>query len=137
MAKLGCTCGHVISDNTDNLPYKAYFLPDEEVYSTLDIFGGEVAEFLEARERGKQIQWLQEHGGLPRDLTLKRILSRSFLHPIFGAGRMMYECERCGRVWLEASPNENHYLSYVPESARKGVLTHAGAAGPTATEGSA
>jgi hypothetical protein len=30
MSKLRCTCGHVIRDQTDNLPYKAYFVPDED-----------------------------------------------------------------------------------------------------------
>ena len=30
MAKIGCRCGHIISDSSDNLPYKAALLPDED-----------------------------------------------------------------------------------------------------------
>ncbi len=30
MSKLRCLCGHVIVDQTDYLPYKAYFIADED-----------------------------------------------------------------------------------------------------------
>lgn len=36
MSKLGCTCGHVIRDNTDYLPHKASFIPDKLDYQMLD-----------------------------------------------------------------------------------------------------
>lgn len=29
MSKLGCVCGHVIRDQTDNLPYKGFILRDK------------------------------------------------------------------------------------------------------------
>ena len=33
MSKMGCACGHVIRDQTDDLPYKATVLPDQRLYS--------------------------------------------------------------------------------------------------------
>jgi hypothetical protein len=31
LLKIRCTCGFVIRDNTGNLPYKAYILPDQDI----------------------------------------------------------------------------------------------------------
>lgn len=39
MSKLGCTCGHIIRDQTDRLPYKARFLRDydtDAVYEAIE-----------------------------------------------------------------------------------------------------
>jgi len=41
--------------------------------------------------------------------------------------RDMFECEECGRLWIQAGPNTTEFLSYQPESARRGILSHKGA----------
>lgn len=45
----------------------------------------------------------------------------------FPGNRDMFECEACGRILIRARPDENHYLSYLPESTRRGILRHEGA----------
>lgn len=32
MSKLGCVCGHVIVDQTDQIPYKASFITDVDLF---------------------------------------------------------------------------------------------------------
>jgi hypothetical protein len=44
-----------------------------------------------------------------------------------GWERIMYECHVCGRLWIQANPRDNQYLSYLPESPRRGILREAGA----------
>jgi hypothetical protein len=81
MSSFRCTCGNVITDVTDNLPNKAYFLPDQDIDDALDNTTEEVAQFIEARERGEQERYLKEHGQIPRVSTLKDVLRHLFSHP--------------------------------------------------------
>jgi hypothetical protein len=129
MSNFGCTCGHNLKDSTDFLPYKAYFLPDEDTDTSLNPVANLLAEFVEAREQGKQDKflaqhspWLQRHRG-----SLRNLIRNLFSHPTFSAGRTMYECEQCGRLWLQARLDKNEWLSYLPESTKRGILRHEGA----------
>jgi hypothetical protein len=128
MSKFGCVCGHSMSDITDNLPYKASFLPDEDTNHALDNVMEEVASLIHARERGEQAEYLTEQALFLPNPTLRDILYHAFSHPTFEFGRTMYECERCGRIWMQAVPEKNEWVSYLPESARRGILRHQGAA---------
>lgn len=46
VSHMRCICGFRIVDITDNLPYKAWFLPDEDVDHALDDLLKRVAEFI-------------------------------------------------------------------------------------------
>jgi hypothetical protein len=110
VTRLRCICGHIIYDDAvpaDILPYKAYFLPDEDEHPALDLLAKEVAAFIDARERGEQEQYVQELEPLPDKSSLKDILVHAFWYPVFelGYGRAMYECEECGRLWMHTSPH--------------------------------
>lgn len=85
-------------------------------------------EFIEARERGEQEQYLKEQGAIfLHEQALHDMLFNLFTHPTLHLGRDMYECEACGRIWLQARPDKNDLVSYQPESTRKGILSHEGA----------
>jgi hypothetical protein len=45
-------------------------------------------------------------------------------------GRIMYECEWCGRIWMRARPGKHEWVSYAPEGPRPriGILSHEGVA---------
>jgi hypothetical protein len=129
MSHLVCNCVYSISDITDFLPYKAYFLPDEDTNESMDKVLAEVAEFIEARERGEQERYERKRLSIPlSEHALRTTLFHLFSHPISEFGRWMYECEGCGRIWMQARPERNDWVSYLPESARRGVLRHEGAA---------
>lgn len=124
----GCTCGHEMAwDVTDNLPNKAYFLPDEDVSHALDALWAGVAEFIEARERGELEQYLTYNAGVFRDLSVRDLLHQLFVSPTLEFGRRMYECEHCGRIMLEAVPDKEEWVYYYPESTKRGILKHDGA----------
>ena len=111
-------------DVTDNLPNKAYFLPDEDVSHALDALWAGVAEFIEARERGEQEQYLTYNAGVFRDLSVRDLLHQLFLSPTVEFGRRMYECEHCGRIMLQAVPDKDDWVYYYPESTKRGILSH-------------
>lgn len=126
MSHFACTCGYPIVDITDFLPYKAYFLPDEDTESSLDRVVNLLAEFVEAREQGKQDEFLARHEPWLSSDDLRKLIRNLFSHPTFGLGRSMYECDKCGRIWMNAHPGTNELVSYLPESDERGILRHGG-----------
>jgi hypothetical protein len=131
MSNFYCVCGFNMKDSTDNLPYTAYFLPDEDVGHALTGLLLRVAAFIEARERGQQGSYVREALGISlAQHTLRDVLHNLFLHPTFEFGREMFECEECGRIWLRARPHKNEWVSYDPEGPRptRDILSHEGVA---------
>lgn len=134
MSKLRCSCGYVISDSTDHLSYKAYFVADEDLQDVLERTGravDAVVKFIEARERGEQEQCLAEHRLAYAGHSLATIIEELIgLHDPFSISyeqRTMYECEECGRILLEAGPKNYVHLGYVPETNARGILRSKGA----------
>jgi hypothetical protein len=129
MSKLGCTCGHTIKDNTDEIPYEALCYADEDSPAYFEAIET-VKDLLLAYE-----QATREHALLsPSDahkasdgsnlaLQITRILSNYHV----GHLRDLFECENCGRLWLQVNPSENTYVSYLPEGQTRGVFrSHGG-----------
>ncbi|MGH2515431.1 MAG: hypothetical protein ACRDHP_07230 [Ktedonobacterales bacterium] len=122
MSHFRCTCGHRINDQTDFLPYKAHFLPDEDTEAPLENGVNIVVGYIEARERGEEEQFLNEHKHWLKSRDLREIVNSLLQPPAFYYGRNMYECEECGRIWMEAKAHANRFESYLPESDARGVL---------------
>lgn len=126
MSKLRCRCGHIIRDQTDNLPYKAFFVPDEDADVDMDAVVTQLAQFMAARERGDQGSFIREHlgGAWPDDENPETILYILLTGVIMRSGRLIYECESCGRLWIQkhAEYDKNIFASYLPESDERGVL---------------
>lgn len=127
--RIRCMCGNSITDQTDYLPYKAWFLPDEDTDLAVDYVMTDVQAFIEARERGDEDAYWQANG-LPhwRQHTLAdKLRNYVVATPNLHLGRAMYECDECGRIWMEARPGSPDLVSYQPESASRGILRHQGA----------
>jgi hypothetical protein len=125
MAKFMCSCGHIIRDQSDRLPYKAMFIPDEDDEACFDGLANQVVEFIQARERGQQDAFISKYFGeeFPRDEDEFAIVGYLVSYPV-AFGRHIYECENCGRVWIQkhAELDHNLYASYLPEGDIRGVL---------------
>lgn len=81
-----CTCGHVISDTTDNLPYSARVVADVDVY-----------DYWEAWERTGRGQSL---GALSDPLDYEKII---------------YQCEECGRLYFDDPDDPSRFIAFLPE----------------------
>lgn len=122
MSKWPCTCGHIIADSTDYLPYKGYFRADQdqdEYYSVID----QLAEFIHAREIGEQERFFARHyGGKPPTKTdVKDVITSILARSRSRLERIMYECEQCGRLWIDY-PQGQTMLAYHPEHDQRGIL---------------
>ncbi len=61
MAKLKCKCGHIIVDQTDNLKYKGYILPDTHVDDVSLNLTSNIDSLLDAIKNGKRLEWIKKY----------------------------------------------------------------------------
>lgn len=73
-----CSCGNPIHDITDNIPYKARFIPDKLWFGMLD----EICAGVEK--------------GLPKEELTELIYDK-----IYDNSKDMYQCMECGRIYIE------------------------------------
>ncbi|GCE09498.1 hypothetical protein [Dictyobacter aurantiacus] len=123
--KFQCDCGHIIRDQTDYLPYKATFIPDEDEEAVFGAVTRSLEAFIIARESGKQDDFLRVRfgEGYLQALTTHDILS-DLLIELTRSARFIYECEICGRVFIQKQSEygKNVYGTYIPEDNIRGVL---------------
>lgn len=113
--KLSCECGHVIRDQTDNLPYKARFIrdQDDEVYHTYD---EHIADFIDAIQAGKRAQWIKNHFSdiYPTDISNAAVVNDIITNYELNYEGDMYQCENCGRILIQVE-DKNLYASFLPQ----------------------
>ncbi|NNP71708.1 hypothetical protein A7P53_04395 [Acinetobacter defluvii] len=102
MSKLGCTCGHVIRDNTDDLPHKASFIPDKLDYQILDEIQTRIENYKEKLNLGEKVY----------DDYLFDLISTVDLK----FRKDIYECINCGRLWLQTA--SGNFISYLSETGK-------------------
>ena len=89
-----CPCGNRISDTTDNIPHKAYLLPDQDKIS----YCAALEQIIQA-----------EH--LSVEEKLDQILVRLQGHYL---SRCIYQCSCCGRLFVDDTSYNLH--SFLPEA---------------------
>ena len=118
MSKLGCPCGHTISDTTDLLPYKARFYSDVDDKDLYEKIMEGFRTFLQAILENRRKEWLLEQGFTEQYANLKlpdEEIFHDFLSWILrDCERTIYECTQCGRVHIERE--DNTFYSYKPEN---------------------
>lgn len=124
MAKLLCNCGHIIRDQTDYLPYKATFIPDEDNEVAVSETVKRIAQFIQAIESGQKEAYFQGHYGEIRKYEDDMSLLWDLISYLDVFSRLIYECENCGRLWIQKHKELDHniYSSYLPEMDIRGVL---------------
>lgn len=98
--KFRCTCGEILRDQTDYLPYKARLVADEDWFDLVDILD-------ELTARGARD---------PDELT------RRTLH----AWRDVFQCPACGRLYLLAGDQLHEFVpadDAIPRDLLAGVRT--------------
>lgn len=90
--KFGCNCGHTICDTTDFLSYKADFLASQDEEDFCD-----------------GIEFVTMNESLSKEEELNKMM-KLYTHY---AWRSMYQCYKCGRVYLEDCEGKLH--CFAPE----------------------
>ena len=95
--KLRCECGEIISHQTDYLPYKAYFIADQDWFGVLDAIDQIVSDVAAGRMTVDDAQ---------------RLIRCAHV----AASRHMYQCGKCGRLLVDDLQRKTNRFS--------GVVTH-------------
>ena len=137
MGKFQCTCGHVIRDTHYDLPYKGSVRRDQDDEYFWDVVTRELALLTEAIVGGRREEWISRNflPGYPRNVSTEGLISdylsgfnEKFLLQIF-------ECENCGRLWIQEQPQTDIFLSYRSDGGFKGVLASARSVSPATIDG--
>ncbi|MEO0580701.1 MAG: hypothetical protein AAF135_00635 [Bacteroidota bacterium] len=123
--KLRCTCGHIIQDSSDYLPYKGYIFPDPKLDNFLKM-AEDLTQFFYAVSANEKKKWLAENFS---EIYPDKLDNVSVAYDIIMSHydtQYIYECENCGRIWIEDFRNkrEKRYRSfYAEEEGSKGILS--------------
>ena len=106
-------CGHTIRDQSDSIPYKRNILPDKFYNNFFDKILSLVETLKKAYEDESLHEWVRIHHpnyGVDNIPTV----FHDILHALFlDYEKNIYQCEKCGRIWLETEKNK--YVSFKPE----------------------
>jgi hypothetical protein len=125
MSKLKCLCGHTIVDQTDNIPYKGYILPDTLVDKISTSLTDSIDSLIDAIKEDKRLEWIKNHFSVPPYPT--NISDSSMIHDLFSSilidsKQEIFECENCGRIAIQIGQS-NRFNYFSPDSKdTKGIL---------------
>lgn len=111
MGTIACTCGHVISDSTDALPYKGYVLRDRDE-SALDNIASRVQELLRLVESGTKETW---EASLRGPISVEDWLSDAIGSILLRTSDIL-ECETCGALIVETGADSGVFETYTRQS---------------------
>jgi hypothetical protein len=120
LSKLGCTCGNVIRDQTDFLRHKGHILKDYDLETAYNKIGEECQALILAIAQGNRDSWITRHylPGFPRDLS-DGDLFMSFVSNVLRKVQVdVYECEGCGRIWVQRPGTVNEFVPYSPDDGK-------------------
>ncbi len=93
--KIGCPCGELIVDQTDDLPHKGHLVPDQEWYVNAEAVAEEAIGPAAEGRMGKQAA----------SRLAQFILSRG--------KRLLWQCRACGRLYVEGL--DEQVRCFIPE----------------------
>ncbi len=88
--KIGCVCGKIIYDQTDYISYKAYAIPDQDLFDLYD----ELDVLLEQAVAGHESNAVAAE-------QMFRSISVQISRTIGQYTKRLYQCTHCGRLYIE------------------------------------
>ena len=116
--KFACECGHVIRDQTDYLPYKASVLRDQDDERFWDGVNDALAAFVAAVGAGRRDTWVTERFGPDYRGSDALVIQNLLLGPWIQYTVHAYECEACGRLYVERERGPGGFVTFQPQSGR-------------------
>lgn len=124
MSKLRCSCGSVISDVVVPNEVTGHLLSDKSTDAFTDALCDVVEELVAASVAGTLLEVRAKYFAdpYPKDCT-PREMANDILYPrLLELSLEILECDECGRLWIQETPDGNKYRPYLSEKARRKVL---------------
>lgn len=90
--KINCSCGNVLIDSTDRLPFKAYILPDQNFFPLLD----SIDKLIESNKKDRHA------------------LCMAMRREVIQAIKQAWQCSSCGNLYLDHQEKTQSLHSFVP-----------------------
>ena len=91
--KIICRCGNILSDSTDNLPYKRYIISDKEQFKMYDF----VDELIETDNTQRESLMMMFRKNVS--------IGKSYIRL-----KEVYQCPQCGRILIENIPGQYYFF---------------------------
>lgn len=118
MSKLKCKCGHIIFDQSDNLPYKGYLLPDTKFDDIFSDAIENIDKLAEATKTNKRLEWIKTNFNVPPypiDLKDSSMIHDLLSNKFIDSMKTIFECENCGRIAIQLGHTE-YFKFFNPET---------------------
>jgi hypothetical protein len=118
--KLLCPCSAEIRDQTDDLPYAAELIRDQDWEGFWGTLVRQAGDYAEAVHRGQRDAWIDEHLSpvFPKTDTDADVIAAVLSKLKLRYAIQVYECERCGRVLIERRAGSDAWAVFSPDSGR-------------------
>ena len=117
MGKFLCKCGHVIYDQTDQIPYKGYYIPDIAIERLSDVLCKSVDTLVDAIKMGKKEEWIEQNYSTEAfafQLSNSSLIHDLLTREILTCTSDIFQCEHCGRLLFQQG-QENRFKTYIEE----------------------
>ena len=124
MSKLLCLCGHMIVDQSDYLPYKADLISDQDNEIFFQSVVNAIEKFIKSWKQGTLSELYDDEFV---EVYVKEGKVGDYINDVIAAGyaaysRTIYECEQCGRIWIQSKDKNEQFFPYWPEEDERGIL---------------
>lgn len=116
MSKFTCTCGHVISDTLCPNEVTGWLLSNKSGESFFAAIQETIDDYLAHVAKNDIDGWRRRHFNdiypldVPPGHMIHDLLTSRFLQLTLAT----MECEKCGSVWIQRTPDMNQYQGYSP-----------------------
>ncbi len=116
--KFQCTCGFDIRDTHYDFPWKGDVRRDQDLEPYFEKITRELALLVDAVAAGRRDEWIDQHflPGYPHNVSTESLISDYLSGLDEQLTSQVFECENCGRLWIQEQPCVNAYFSYSPDS---------------------
>jgi hypothetical protein len=126
MSKLGCECGAVLSDvsQEDSERYWGIIMPSGELYDAEEKASQDIALFMGAYSKGEGNDWLIKYFGdqYPLDMNLSSFISDILVVHFNRSGLAYGRCKKCKSILIQNEKESSNYNRYQPmKAASKGI----------------
>lgn len=117
MGRLECTCGHVISDTVYPCPATGGIIGGVAEDAALRAWVDDISSFLSALRDGRRLDWIESH---PRFAAYTDLPDDDIVYDLWADQyrvrlKYVWECESCGRLWIQKQPYADEWQSFRPE----------------------
>jgi len=119
MGRLNCECGHVTSNVQGPSRATGDILGDVARARSSDEWTRSVSGFLAASRAGRRHEWLVEHRFDPSaypEGTDQDLIFDLHASAVDRVSRRIWECEACGRLYVQSRPDRDEWKCFRPES---------------------